>query len=132
MTMSDIPSELRYTKTHEWAKLEDDGTVLIGITEHAQGLLGDMVFVELPELMEVTAEEECAVVESVKAASDVYSPINGEIVEINSLLLDDPALINTDPYGAGWLFRIKPVDEEELRDLLDADQYQQHVASEEH
>lgn len=130
--MSNIPSELKYATTHEWARLDDDGLVTIGITEHAQGLLGDMVFVELPELMEVTTGQESGVVESVKAASDIYSPLTGEIVEVNHAVAATPELINTDPYGDGWLFRMQPADEHELSELLDADAYAEHVAEEEH
>lgn len=130
--MSDIPSELKYTKTHEWVRLDDDGLVTVGITDHAQKLLGDMVFVELPELMEVNAGDESGVVESVKAASDIYSPLTGEIVEINEALTDTPELVNTDPYGDGWLFRMQPADESDLEELLDADAYAEHVAAEEH
>ena len=130
--MSNIPSELKYATSHEWARLDDDGLVTVGITEHAQSLLGDMVFVELPDLMDVTTGQESGVVESVKAASDIYSPITGEIVEVNEALAENPELINTDPYGDGWLFRIQPADEHELAELLDADSYVEHVASEEH
>lgn len=130
--MSDIPNDLKYTTTHEWARLEEDGTVTIGITDHAQSLLGDMVFVELPEPGEVSMNDETAVVESVKAAADVYSPVSGEIVEVNEALVDAPALVNSDPYGDGWLFRIQPFDEEELNDLMDAENYKKHIASEEH
>jgi len=130
--MSDIPSELKYTKTHEWARLEDDGLVTVGITEHAQKLLAEIVFVELPELIEVKAGDETGVVESVKAATDIYSPITGEIVEINDVLTDTPELINTDPYGDGWLFRIQPLDESELDELLSADDYAEQLASDEY
>lgn len=130
--MSDIPSELKYTKTHEWVRLDDDGLVTVGITDHAQGLLGDMVFVELPELMEVKVGDESGVVESVKAASDIYSPLTGEIVEVNEVLSDNPELVNTDPYGDGWLFRIQPADESDLEELLDAEAYTDYVASEKH
>jgi glycine cleavage system H protein len=130
--MSDIPSELKYTTTHEWVRLEEDGLVSVGITDHAQSLLGDMVFVELPELMEVKAGDESGVVESVKAASDIYSPLTGEIVEVNEALSDTPELINTDPYVDGWLFRIQPADESDLDELLDAEAYAEHVVAEEH
>ncbi|MFO7593714.1 MAG: glycine cleavage system protein GcvH [Pseudomonadota bacterium] len=127
--MSNVPEELKYTKSHEWIRLEADGSVTIGITEHAQELLGDMVFVELPESGHVvTAEEDCAVVESVKAASDVYAPIDGEITDVNSALEDSPELVNQSPYGEGWLFRMKPADEGELESLLDADGYKAVVA----
>ena len=127
--MSNVPEELKYTKSHEWIRLEADGSVTIGITEHAQELLGDMVFVELPESGHtLAAEEDCAVVESVKAASDVYAPIDGEITDVNSALEDSPELVNQDPYGEGWLFRMKPADEGELDNLLDADGYKAVVA----
>ncbi|MFO1419730.1 MAG: glycine cleavage system protein GcvH [Candidatus Competibacteraceae bacterium] len=103
-----IPPELHYTETHEWVRAQDDGIVTVGITDHAQHLLGDLVFVEIPEVGRVvTAAESCAVVESVKAASDVYSPLDGVIVEVNEALADSPELINQDPYGEGWIFRIK-------------------------
>ncbi|MEI2749690.1 MAG: glycine cleavage system protein GcvH [Ferruginibacter sp.] len=105
---SNIPIELRYAETHEWVRPQEDGVVTVGITDHAQHLLGDLVFVELPEVGRVVAAAEgCAVVESVKAASDVYSPVDGVIVEVNELLADNPELINEDPYGEGWILRIK-------------------------
>lgn len=131
--MSKIPSELRYTTTHEWVRLEDDGLVTIGITEHAQELLGDLVYIDLPEMgLEVVPEEEIAVVESVKAASDIYAPISGEVVDVNQDLLTQPDLVNKDPYGEGWLFRIKPDDEDEVNQLLDAEGYQDQIDSEAH
>lgn len=124
--MSNLPHELKYSKSHEWVREEDDGTVTVGITDHAQGLLGDMVFVELPELERVVnAEEECAVVESVKAASDVYSPVAGTIIEVNSAVEDSPELVNQDPYGDGWLFKLSDVSG--LDELLDADAYAEMV-----
>ena len=127
--MSNVPEELKYTKSHEWVRREADGSVTIGITEHAQELLGDMVFVELPESgRAVAAEEDCAVVESVKAASDVYAPIAGEVTEVNSALEDSPEIVNQDPYGDGWLFRMTPADEAEIDGLLDAAGYQAVVA----
>ena len=127
--MSDVPSELKYTKSHEWIRREDDGTLSVGITDHAQGLLGDLVFVELPEIgSEMNAEDACCVVESVKAASDVYMPVTGEIVEINEVLADAPETINDSPYDDGWLFRLKPAAEVELDDLLDADAYETEIA----
>jgi glycine cleavage system H protein len=130
--MSNVPAELKYTKSHEWVRREADGTVTIGITEHAQELLGDMVFVELPEVgRALTAEEDCAVVESVKAASDVYAPIDGEVTETNSALEDSPEIVNKDPYGDGWLFKMKPADDSEIDNLMDAAAYQV-VAAEEH
>ncbi|MBE0458994.1 MAG: glycine cleavage system protein GcvH [Pseudoalteromonas prydzensis] len=122
--MSNIPSELKYASSHEWVRDEGDGTFTVGISEHAQELLGDMVFVELPEVGdEVDAGEDCAVAESVKAASDIYAPISGEIVAINEELEDAPETVNNDAYGDGWLFRIKASDESELENLLDAEGY---------
>src|SRR5579863_1921830 len=107
--MSKMPSKLKFTKTHEWVRLEQDGTVVVGITDHAQDLMGDMVFVDLPQIgLQVTAGKDCAVVESVKAASDIYAPVSGEITEVNNAVADAPELVNRDPYGQGWLFRIKP------------------------
>ena len=107
--MSELPGDLRYTEEHEWLRREDDGTVTVGITDHAQGALGDLVYVELPELgQEVEAGGEMAVVESVKAASDVYAPISGEVVDVNEELADDPEMINADPYGDGWIVRLRP------------------------
>lgn len=129
--MSEIPSELRYTKSHEWVKSMEDGHLEIGITDHAQEMLGDMVFIELPEVgVTVSTGDDCAVVESVKAASDVYAPVSGEIVEVNSLLSDSPETVNSDPYGAGWLYRMQPTDEGEIEELLDADGYAEVVESE--
>ncbi|RKM36772.1 glycine cleavage system protein GcvH [Moraxella catarrhalis] len=123
--MSNIPADLKYVTSHEWLKLEDDGIITVGITDHAQDLLGDVVFVELPEVgREVSADEEIAVVESVKAASDVYAPIAGEIVEINDELVDSPELANEDPYGKAWFFKIKPANVADYDDLLSAEEYQ--------
>lgn len=132
--MSDsIPRDLRYCSTHEWARLEDDGTVSIGITEHAQDLLGDVVFVDLPTVeAQIRNGEECGAIESVKAASDIYAPISGEVVEVNEALVDMPGAVNSDPYGDGWLFRIKPVDEKELESLLTAAEYRDQISAEEH
>ncbi|CAH9057901.1 glycine cleavage system protein H [Pseudoalteromonas sp. S3260] len=122
--MSNIPSELKYAPSHEWVRNEGDGTYTVGISEHAQELLGDMVFVELPEVGdEVDAGEDCAVAESVKAASDIYAPISGEVVAINEELEDSPETVNNDAYGDGWLFRIKASDESEVDNLLDAEGY---------
>jgi glycine cleavage system H protein len=124
--MSNLPQELKYSKSHEWVREEEDGSVTVGITDHAQGLLGDMVFIELPEIDRVlNAEEECAVVESVKAASDVYAPVAGTVSEVNSALEDSPELVNQDPYGDGWLFRLEDVSG--LDELLDADDYAEMV-----
>ena len=129
--MSNIPSELRYASTHEWVRPEGDGTFTIGISEHAQELLGDMVFIELPDLgAEVSAGDDVAVAESVKAASDVYAPISGEVVAINEDLEDTPELVNSDPYGDGWLFRIKAEDPEEFEALLDAEGYENSIDDE--
>lgn len=131
--MSDIPSDYRYTKSHEWVRNEGDGIVTVGITDHAQELLGDLVFVELPEVgAELSAGDECAVVESVKAASDVYCPVSGEVVEINEALVDAPETINSDPYDAGWMFKLKLLDEGEVENLMDAEAYAEHCESEEH
>jgi glycine cleavage system H protein len=131
--MSQTPEDLKYAKTHEWARLEGDGTVTVGISDHAQELLGDLVFVELPETgTSVTAGKECAVVESVKAASDVYAPVSGEIVDTNAELADSPEIVNSDPYGKGWLFRVKPTGTGELDALLDAKAYEQAAAEEDH
>jgi len=131
--MSEIPADLKYTKSHEWVKLEEDGSILVGITDHAQDLLGDMVYVEQPEPgAEIEAEEACAVVESVKAASDVYGPVTGEIIEANEALADTPELVNNDPYGDGWLMRIKPADSLDVEQLMDAESYTAHVAAEDH
>lgn len=122
--MSNIPSELRYASTHEWVRNEGDGTYTVGISEHAQELLGDMVFVELPDVGdEVSAGEDIAVAESVKAASDVYTPLTGEVVAINEELEDSPELVNSDAFGDGWMFRIKAEDVSEVEALLDAEGY---------
>lgn len=122
--MSNIPKELRYTNTHEWIRADGDGVFTVGITEHAQDLLGDMVFLDLPEVgYAVTTGDDCAVAESVKAASDIYAPITGEVVEINEDLENTPELVNSDPYGDGWLFKIKAEDAEEVNGLLDAESY---------
>lgn len=123
-TMSELPEDLKYTRTHEWARQEDDGALTVGITDHAQGLLGDLVFVEPPDVgREYAADEACAVVESVKAASDVHIPVAGEIIEINQGLADAPESINEDPYGAGWLFKLRPVGAGATDSLLNADDY---------
>ncbi|MDX1497355.1 MAG: glycine cleavage system protein GcvH [Salinisphaeraceae bacterium] len=123
--MSEIPSDLKYAKSHEWARLEDDGTVTVGISDHAQDALGDLVFVEVPENGQtVAAEEACCVVESVKAASDVYAPVAGEVIAVNEALADSPEMVNDDPYGDGWLFKLQPDNADELDGLLDADDYE--------
>ena len=130
--MSNTPDDLKYTKDHEWIRDEGDGTVAVGVTDHAQELLGDLVFVELPDVgANLAAGAECAVVESVKAASDVYSPLNGEVTAVNDALGDTPEIINEDPYGNGWIFKMKVADAAEMDDLLDAAGYTEVVAAEE-
>ncbi|ADU70480.1 glycine cleavage system protein GcvH [Pantoea sp. At-9b] len=126
--MSNVPNELKYKDSHEWVRKEADGTYTVGITEHAQELLGDMVFVDLPEVGAVfSSGDDCAVAESVKAASDIYAPLSGEIVAVNEELESSPELINSDPYTDGWLFKIKASDESELDALLDADGYKKTI-----
>lgn len=130
--MSNIPNELKYVKTHEWIKIDDE-IATIGVTDHAQSLLGDIVFVDPPEIGQaIDINAECAVVESVKSASDIYSPLTGEVTEINDLLADTPELINQDPYGAGWIYKVKISNTNELSQLLDASAYQQVIDSEAH
>jgi len=129
--MSQTPSELKYASSHEWARLEEDGTVTIGISDHAQEALGDVVFVELPEVGDtLAAGDEAGVVESVKAASDLYAPIGGEVLEINGVLEDEPETVNSDPYHDGWFFRLQPSDTAELDKLLAADDYAAHCEEE--
>ncbi len=129
--MSDIPSELKYVASHEWIRAEGDGTVTVGVTDHAQDLLGDVVFVELPEVgADFSSGDDAGVVESVKAASDIYAPISGEVVAVNEALEDEPELVNSDPYGDGWFFKVKLSDESELESLLSADAYAAHCESE--
>lgn len=129
--MSSLPEGLRYSSTHEWVRDEEDGTVRVGITDHAQGLLGDLVFVELPDPgRALAAGAECGVVESVKAASDLYAPLAGEVVEVNEALSSTPELINQDPYGKGWILRLRVADATGLDSLLDAAQYQTMVDAE--
>ena len=124
LIMSDLPIELKYASSHEWARLDSDGTVVIGITNHAQEALGDVVYVELPEVStEIDAGSEVAVVESVKAASDIYSPVSGEVIEINPTLEDEPETVNHSPYADGWFFRVKVANIDELQDMMDADEY---------
>ncbi|GAB4346396.1 MAG: glycine cleavage system protein GcvH [Gammaproteobacteria bacterium] len=128
--MSNVPAELKYTKSHEWVRDNGDGTVTVGITDHAQEQLGDIVFVELPEVgRAVSAGEECVVIESVKAAADVYSPVSGEIVEVNAGLEDAPELINGDAYGDGWIFKVSGVSG--MDELMSADAYSAQLAEEE-
>lgn len=122
--MSEFPTELKYASSHEWARLESDGSVVVGITDHAQDALGDVVYIELPEMgASVDAGSEVAVIESVKAASDIYSPVTGEVVEINPALEDEPETVNSSPYADGWLFRVMPSDMGSMEDLMDADSY---------
>ncbi len=122
--MSNAPEELKYAESHEWASLGADGVVTVGITEHAQDALGDVVFVEMPELgQEVAAAEEAGVVESVKAASDIYSPVSGEVCEVNELLVEAPETINSAPYGEGWMFKVKPTNPSELDNLMASGEY---------
>ena len=129
--MSEVPSELRYTKSHEWIRSMEDGHLEVGITDHAQEMLGDMVFIELPEVgSTVSVGDDCAVVESVKAASDIYAPVSGEIVEVNGLLEDSPENVNSGSYGDGWLFRMQPDDEGEVGELLDAEAYLEIIEAE--
>jgi glycine cleavage system H protein len=126
-------SEMKYTKSHEWVRVEKDGTVTVGVSVHAQHALGDMVYVELPEEGSVvTAGKECAVVESVKSASDVYSPISGEVVGINETVTATPDLVNKDAEGAGWLFKLRPSNIKEMDALLDAKAYEQYCAETAH
>ncbi|MDH5649075.1 MAG: glycine cleavage system protein GcvH [Gammaproteobacteria bacterium] len=130
--MSEIPHDLKYTKSHEWVRKNSDGSMTIGISAHAQELMGDMVYIELPEAgAELEAGNDCAVVESVKAASDVYAPVSGEVLEVNEALNDNPEIVNKDPYGDGWMFRIQPSEEEQWEELIDADDYEAMIASEE-
>lgn len=131
--MKAIPESLKYTLTHEWIKSEENNCVRVGITDHAQALLGDIVFVELPAIAKQTNKnEEIAVLESVKAAADVFSPLSGEIIETNPALRSTPELINTDPYGEGWLFRLKLSAPNELEKLLSAKHYEEQIAVEAH
>ena len=122
--MSDIPGDLKFLSSHEWVRVESDGTVTVGISDHAQDLLGDIVFVELPEIgQSVDAENNTAIVESVKAASDIYSPLSGEVIEVNSLLEDQPEIINSSPYEDGWFYKLTPSDLGELDNLLSPEDY---------
>ena len=126
--MSEVRAELRYLESHEWARVEADGTVTIGITDHAQAALGDVVFVEVPEVgSEVTAGSEAGVVESVKAASDIYSPISGEVIAVNEALEDAPETVNRSPYDDGWFFKVQPSELEELDNAMDAESYQEAI-----
>jgi|SRR5690625_3018684 len=129
--MSELPAELKYAATHEWVRDEGDGIVSIGITDHAQDALGDVVFVELPEMgATLSVGDEAGVVESVKAASDIYAPVSGEVVEVNTVLEDEPETVNNSPYGDGWFYKLRISDPSELEDLLDAEGYQESVDNE--
>ncbi|HYQ23881.1 glycine cleavage system protein GcvH [Stenotrophomonas sp.] len=131
--MSEIPGDLKFLKSHEWARVEGNGRVTVGISDHAQGLLGDLVYVELPEVgADAKAGEQIAVVESVKAASDVYSPISGKVVEVNSALSDKPETINEDAYGEGWMFVVEVSNSDELNELLDPDAYAEALENDDH
>ena len=131
--MASIPSELKYLDSHEWVRVESDGTITVGISDHAQGALGDLVFVEVPEVgKSLKKGNAAAVVESVKAASDVYSPVSGEVIAANETLGSAPELVNQDPYGQGWLFKIKPSNKDEMSQLLDSAAYGKVVESEAH
>ena len=131
--MSEIPGDLKFLKSHEWARVEGDGKVTIGISDHAQGLLGDLVYVELPNVGDaIEAGTACAVVESVKAASDVYAPVSGKVVEVNSALADKPETINEDACGDGWLFTLEISDAEQLNELLSPDDYSELLEDEDH
>jgi glycine cleavage system H protein len=129
--MSNTPSELKYASSHEWARLEEDGTVTVGITDHAQEALGDVVFVELPEVgSTLAAGDDAGVVESVKAASDIYAPVGGEVIAINEQLEDEPETVNSDPYHDGWFYKLQPGDVSELDALMSDQDYQQQCAEE--
>ena len=129
---SEIPENLKYAETHEWVRFETDGTVTIGISDHAQQSLGDLVFIELPENgQQFKAADQIGVVESVKAASDIFSPIAGEVIEVNDSLADAPELVNNSPYQDGWLFKLKPAENSNFVDLLTAEQYAEIIADEE-
>jgi glycine cleavage system H protein len=131
--MSDTPSELRYLATHEWARLDEDGSVTVGITDHAQNALGDVVFIELPDLeQDLIAGDEAGVVESVKAASDIFAPVSGTVIAVNDLLDGEPEKVNQDPYVDGWFYKVSPTDVAELEEMLDADGYLEVCESEEH
>jgi glycine cleavage system H protein len=130
--MSEIPSDLKYLQSHEWARIEEDDLIVVGISDHAQEALGDLVYVELPEIdAEVNAGEEAGVVESVKAASDIYAPVAGVVVAVNEALADTPELVNSDPYGDGWIYQLKIKDPSELDGLLTAEDYGSRLAEEE-
>lgn len=130
--MSNNPPELKYAKTHEWARVEEDGAVTIGITDHAQEALGDVVYIEVPDVGDTLAGgDQAGVVESVKAASDIFAPLSGEVIAINGALEEEPELVNADPYNDGWFYRIQPQDLSELESLLSADEYAAACAEDE-
>ena len=130
---SEIPGDLKFLKSHEWVRIEGDGRATVGISDHAQGLLGDLVYVELPAVGDdVEAGNACAVVESVKAASDVYAPVSGKVLEVNSALTDKPETINEDAYGDGWLFVLQMSEPDQVKELLSPDDYEQALADDEH
>ena len=127
--MSQAPEGLKFARSHEWVRLEDDGSITIGISEHAQEALGDVVFVELPEAgSDLAAGDEVAVVESVKAASDIYAPVSGTVLAVNEALSDAPETVNSSPYAEGWFFRLRPSDTAELDELMDGDAYQEYLS----
>lgn len=127
----DIPGDLKFATSHEWVRVEDDGTLTIGISDHAQEQLGDLVFVETPEIDRVCeAAEGIAVVESVKAASDIYAPVNGTVIDANGELADNPELVNSDPYGEGWIFKIQPDDIDDVLELMDPEDYETFATAE--
>ncbi|WP_297790392.1 glycine cleavage system protein GcvH [uncultured Marinobacter sp.] len=130
--MSDVPADLKYIETHQWVRVSDDGTATVGITDFAQEQLGDVVYIGVPEIgVTVNGGEEAGVAESVKSASDVFSPVTGEVIEVNESLEDEPEKVNEDPYGDGWLFKVRLVDKGELDGLMDGTAYAEHVAAEE-
>tara|TARA_R110002072_G_scaffold283819_1_gene447449 strand:- start:449 stop:841 length:393 start_codon:yes stop_codon:yes gene_type:complete len=129
--MSQTPAELKYASSHEWVRREEDGSITVGISDHAQEALGDVVFVELPDLgVQLAASDEAGVVESVKAASDVYAPVSGEVIAINEVLEDAPETVNSDPYNDGWFYRLQPADDSEYEKLLSAEEYDAQCAEE--
>jgi glycine cleavage system H protein len=131
--MSEIPGDLKFQKSHEWARVEDDGKVTVGISDHAQGLLGDLVYVELPNVGDrIEAGTACAVVESVKAASDIYAPVTGTVVAVNEALNDKPETINEDAYGDGWIFTLEIEERDQLNDMLDPDAYAEMLEDDDH
>ena len=129
--MSEVPGDLRYTSTHEWVRREEDGSITVGISDHAQGALGELVYVEVPEAgFEAAAGDGCAVVESVKAASDVYAPVDGVVIEGNPRLADEPELVNGQPYDDGWIMRMEAANIDQVQDLMDADEYENSLDDE--